>query len=201
MILSKIQAMAKKSSENPNFETSLKELEALVEKMEQGDLSLEESLSHFERGVQLSRACQLALKAAGLAGGTRVREAVALLLDRMIPRGGWNQSNKIILGSVLRPHVQPTGLALAALHGETQAGRHAIRSIEYLKRMVSARTATASLSYGVLGAAAHGVKLPSIDRYLAAAACRTLEGDGSPYKLALLGLAAKGDDCPWFKVV
>jgi hypothetical protein len=143
----------------------------------------------------------LALKAAGLAGGPRVREAVALLLDRMIPSGGWNQSNKIILGSVLRPHVQPTGLALAALHGETQAGRHAIRSIEYLKRMVSARTATASLSYAVLGAAAHGVKLPSIDRYLAAAACRTLEGDGSPYKLALLGLAAKGDDCPWFKVV
>ncbi|MDX2418896.1 MAG: exodeoxyribonuclease VII small subunit [Xanthomonadales bacterium] len=56
--------MAKKTSENPNFETSLKELEALVEKMEQGDLSLEESLSHFERGVQLSRACQQALKAA-----------------------------------------------------------------------------------------------------------------------------------------
>lgn len=56
--------MAKKLPENPNFETSLKELENLVEKMEQGDLSLEESLSHFERGVQLSRTCQQALKAA-----------------------------------------------------------------------------------------------------------------------------------------
>jgi exodeoxyribonuclease VII small subunit len=32
--------------------------------MEQGDLSLEESLSHFERGVQLSRTCQQALKEA-----------------------------------------------------------------------------------------------------------------------------------------
>ena len=63
-IHSKIQAMAKKSPGNPNFETSLKELETLVEKMEQGDLSLEESLSHFERGVQLSRSCQQALKAA-----------------------------------------------------------------------------------------------------------------------------------------
>jgi exodeoxyribonuclease VII small subunit len=63
-IHSKIQAMAKKLPENPNFETSLKELENLVEKMEQGDLSLEESLSHFERGVQLSRTCQQALKAA-----------------------------------------------------------------------------------------------------------------------------------------
>jgi exodeoxyribonuclease VII small subunit len=63
-IHSKIQVMAKKSPEKTDFETSLKELETLVEKMEQGDLSLEESLGHFERGVQLSRACQQALKAA-----------------------------------------------------------------------------------------------------------------------------------------
>ena len=56
--------MAKKSTETPGFEQSLKELESLVEKMEQGDLSLEDSLSHFERGVQLSRACQKALKEA-----------------------------------------------------------------------------------------------------------------------------------------
>ena len=54
--------MAKKRTDTPNFERSLQELEALVEKMEQGDLSLEESLSHFERGVQLSRTCQQALK-------------------------------------------------------------------------------------------------------------------------------------------
>ncbi len=56
--------MAKKSTETPGFEQSLKELETLVEKMEQGDLSLEDSLSHFERGVALSRACQKALKEA-----------------------------------------------------------------------------------------------------------------------------------------
>ncbi|NNG13019.1 MAG: exodeoxyribonuclease VII small subunit [Halobacteria archaeon] len=56
--------MAKKRQETPQFEQSLQELEALVEKMEQGDLSLEESLQHFERGVQLTRACQQALKEA-----------------------------------------------------------------------------------------------------------------------------------------
>ncbi len=56
--------MVKKSTKIPGFEQSLKELESLVEKMEQGDLSLEDSLSHFERGVQLSRACQKALKEA-----------------------------------------------------------------------------------------------------------------------------------------
>ena len=56
--------MTKKSTKTPGFEQSLKELESLVEKMEQGDLSLEDSLSHFERGVELSRACQKALKEA-----------------------------------------------------------------------------------------------------------------------------------------
>jgi exodeoxyribonuclease VII small subunit len=58
----KIQAMTKKLTKNPDFENSLKELETLVNKMELGELSLEDSLSHFERGVQLSRACQQALK-------------------------------------------------------------------------------------------------------------------------------------------
>jgi exodeoxyribonuclease VII small subunit len=56
--------MTKKRPQTPPFEQSLQELEALVEKMEQGDLSLEESLQHFERGVQLTRACQQALKEA-----------------------------------------------------------------------------------------------------------------------------------------
>ncbi|MDH3871313.1 MAG: exodeoxyribonuclease VII small subunit [Gammaproteobacteria bacterium] len=56
--------MAKKRPQTPQFEQSLQELEALVEKMEQGDLSLEESLQHFERGVQLTRTCQQALKEA-----------------------------------------------------------------------------------------------------------------------------------------
>lgn len=46
------------------FEDALKELEALVEKMERGDFSLEESLQHFERGVALTRHCQQALQEA-----------------------------------------------------------------------------------------------------------------------------------------
>jgi len=56
--------VAKRSQKTPDFETALAELEALVEKMEQGDLSLDESLKQFERGVQLTRACQQALKEA-----------------------------------------------------------------------------------------------------------------------------------------
>ena len=56
--------MAKRGQKTPDFETALAELEALVEKMEQGDLSLDESLKQFERGVQLTRSCQQALKEA-----------------------------------------------------------------------------------------------------------------------------------------
>jgi exodeoxyribonuclease VII small subunit len=45
----------------PDFEASLEELEALVERLEQGDLPLEEALRSFERGVALTRQCQSAL--------------------------------------------------------------------------------------------------------------------------------------------
>lgn len=48
----------------PDFEASLKELETLVERMEKGELSLEDSLKDFERGVELTRECQQALKSA-----------------------------------------------------------------------------------------------------------------------------------------
>ena len=53
--------MAKKRSETADFESALKELEGLVEKLERGDLNLEASLAAFERGVQLTRTCQEAL--------------------------------------------------------------------------------------------------------------------------------------------
>lgn len=47
-----------------NFETSLQALEALVERMERGDLTLEESLLQFEQGMILIKSCQQALQAA-----------------------------------------------------------------------------------------------------------------------------------------
>ena len=46
------------------FEKSLAQLEELVELMEGGELSLEDSLKAFERGIKLTRECQQALKQA-----------------------------------------------------------------------------------------------------------------------------------------
>lgn len=49
-----------------DFEAALAELEALVDQMEAGDMSLEASLTAFERGVKLTRHCQAALRDAEL---------------------------------------------------------------------------------------------------------------------------------------
>ena len=62
--------MAKKVSDQPDktldFETALRDLEALVEQLESAELPLEESLKAFEKGVALTRHCQSALQAAEL---------------------------------------------------------------------------------------------------------------------------------------
>ena len=51
-----------RQKKNPGFEQSLNELQTLVERLESGDLSLEESLSTFEQGISLTRECQSALQ-------------------------------------------------------------------------------------------------------------------------------------------
>jgi exodeoxyribonuclease VII small subunit len=56
------------------FEDSLAELEQLVSQLERGDISLEESLTAFERGVALTRTCQQALQQA--------EQKVQILLDK-----------------------------------------------------------------------------------------------------------------------
>lgn len=50
--------MEKKADKLPDFEKSLEELETLVDQLESGDLSLDQSLKQFKRGVELTRHCQ-----------------------------------------------------------------------------------------------------------------------------------------------
>ena len=56
------------------FERSLSELQTLVERLESGELPLEESLSAFEQGIRLTRDCQSAL--------TQAEQKVQILLER-----------------------------------------------------------------------------------------------------------------------
>jgi exodeoxyribonuclease VII small subunit len=65
-----------------DFEAAMRDLEEIVERLEHGDLPLEESLKAFERGILLTRNCQTALKEAEQkveillkkAGGSRVED-------------------------------------------------------------------------------------------------------------------------------
>ncbi|PHS12663.1 MAG: exodeoxyribonuclease VII small subunit [Kangiella sp.] len=56
--------MATKKSETASFEKQLEALETIVQDLETGDLTLEESLSQFEKGVVLTKDCQSILNTA-----------------------------------------------------------------------------------------------------------------------------------------
>ena len=56
--------MTEKTDELPDFEKALEELEALVERLESGDLNLDQSLRQFQRGIELTRHCQTVLQKA-----------------------------------------------------------------------------------------------------------------------------------------
>ncbi|MEM7194837.1 MAG: exodeoxyribonuclease VII small subunit [Pseudomonadota bacterium] len=58
--------MAAKKDKVPDFEKSLAELEKIVNRMEQGDQSLDETMRDFEKGMKLSQACQKSLDEAQL---------------------------------------------------------------------------------------------------------------------------------------
>lgn len=65
-----------------NFEQTIKTLEILVERMERGELSLEQSLQDFERGVELVRVCRQALDEAEQRVQILIeKEGVATLMD------------------------------------------------------------------------------------------------------------------------
>lgn len=66
--------MAKAGSKKTiDFEEALDQLEELVEEMETGDLTLEESLKAFEQGIKLTRDCQSAL--------TQAEQKVQMLIE------------------------------------------------------------------------------------------------------------------------
>ncbi len=65
--------MAKKDAANKKFETALEELEKVVERLESGELSLEDSLAAFEEGVRLVKYCNQKL--------TEVEKKIELLVQ------------------------------------------------------------------------------------------------------------------------
>ena len=65
-----------------NFETALAELENIVANMEQGELTLEDSLQAFERGIALTRGCQTALAQAEQKVNVLMQDAQGRVVDQ-----------------------------------------------------------------------------------------------------------------------
>ena len=79
----KASVVERDTREPEDFESALKELEALVLDMESGDLSLEDSLAAFKRGMQLSAFCQKKLEDAEM----QIKVLENGILKEYIPRG------------------------------------------------------------------------------------------------------------------
>jgi hypothetical protein len=131
----------------------------------------------------------LALKRSGHGAQERCRDGVRMIVDRLLPSGGANYGNTVVLGQPLLAHVQPTGLALLAIADESITDPRVEKSLEYLERELCRHTPAASLAFGTLGLAAHGRRPTEADHWLCAAFERERSGIPSPYKLALLTLA------------
>ena len=136
----------------------------------------------------------LALRAVGLGSHARMREAVALLFDRAIPSGGWNYGNPRVFQNTLRPFPDTTGMALAALAGESDS--KAVRDgIDYLKDELPRTRAPFSLSWGLIGLAAHGVRPDAAGDWLAESSQLLGEAGNETFFDALL-LLGDADPCP-----
>ncbi|MFV2067375.1 MAG: hypothetical protein ACC645_10375 [Pirellulales bacterium] len=148
--------------------------------------------------IEPTALCVLALKVAGCDQQARTREGVAMLVDRLLPTGGCNYGNTSVMGRQLRPHVQPTALALLALVGEKSAADKIPRSLAYLRRHLTPRTTAVSLAWGLQALASHHATPRDAPTWLEQAAERELkQRQPSTHRLALLALAAADSASLW----
>ncbi|MBI5482329.1 MAG: hypothetical protein HY906_25970 [Deltaproteobacteria bacterium] len=135
----------------------------------------------------------LALRRAGQGAHERAREAARMLLDRQLPRGGWNYGNTTVYGQELRPAAVETGVALAALAGLTTQAE-VLRSLAFARAEAARLRTPLSLAWALLGLGAWGER-PAAARswVLESAAAQPRRGAYPTTLLALLLLAAVGD--------
>ena len=135
----------------------------------------------------------LGLNSAGYGAHARTREGVRLVADRLLPAGGANYGNTIVLGQPLPAHLQPSGLAMLALAGEPESDGRVGRTLDYLEQSIGSRTAPASLALACLGLTAHGRRPAQADALIGAALDRNEVEQSAAHELALLLLAAHSD--------
>jgi hypothetical protein len=133
----------------------------------------------------------LALTAARRGDHPRVLEGVRLISDRLLPDGGANYGNTIVLGQQLVAHIAPSGVALTALAQSVVTDDRIAGTLRYLQKNVGEATTPISLAWGVIGLTAHGWRPLFADDWIDAALQNEAWGPLAQYEHALLLLAAK----------
>jgi len=111
----------------------------------------------------------LAFRRQGRTSHPRVQEALRLIRDRALPRGGWNYGNVSVFGTELRPHPAPTGMALLALAGLDAQVPFVERACAYLERLLPQVRSAPSLAWGLLALRAWQRLPAAADEWLAEA--------------------------------
>ena len=106
--------------------------------------------------VETTALAIIALHNAGYETHPRLHEATAMLLDRQLPKGGWNYGNTKVFGTELRPSPEDTGAALSALIGRTSRSNIA-HSLDYLIDECSRLRTPIALGWSLLGLNAWGL--------------------------------------------
>ncbi len=130
----------------------------------------------------------MALTCTGHGHHPRTREAVEILVDRLLPDGGCNYGNTEVLGQTLLPHLQPSGIVLWALAAHQVDDPRIAASLAYLEREVTVPTGAASLAYALLALTAWGRRPNKADTLIEKTLQRSLTQ--SCYQLSLLTLAS-----------
>lgn len=137
----------------------------------------------------------LALSRAGLGKHERVADGTRMILNRALPRGGWNCGNNIVFGRELRPQPVPTALSLLALAAQGDCSAAAARGVDYLRRVSTTLRAPLSLGWSFVALRAYHALPPEADTALSQAfAQRAGQSDCDPVRsLALLLLASAAE--------
>jgi hypothetical protein len=130
----------------------------------------------------------VALNVCGLGGHPRAVEGRAFLLDRQIPSGGWNYGNPGLNDRELLPFWDTTGLALVALHGQTEIPR--VRaSLDLLEKNQEKIESPCGLAWTVMGLETYGRDAARLKRRLFDV-MNSLPGDGLNMAYFAAGLIA-----------
>ena len=126
---------------------------------------------------------------------SRAGPAIAMLIDRACPHGGWNAGNSVVFGVDLDPHPDFTAMALLALRNGSPGHEVLLRrSLDYLATRLEGSSSPYSLAWALIALSAHGHHgVNHLKKNLERCAAAKL--DNLPHRvLALVALAL--EDCP-----